>query len=567
MASNTAAGAATENFADLLEESLRTSSGFDGRVTTGRVISIEGDFAIIDVGLKAEGRVQLKEFATAGKAAEIKVGDFVDVFVERMEDKNGEAMLSREKAKREEAWGLLEKSYSTNARVNGVIFGRVKGGFTVDLGGAVAFLPGSQVDIRPVRDVTPLMGTPQPFQILKMDRSRGNIVVSRRAVLEESRAEQRAEIVGNMAEGERRKGVVKNITDYGAFVDLGGIDGLLHVTDMSWKRVSHPSQVVEVGQEVDVQIIKINPDTQRISLGMKQLMTDPWDGVAAKYPVGAKLSGRVTNITDYGAFVELEDGVEGLIHVSEMSWTKKNVHPGKIISSSQEVDVMVLDVDADKRRISLGLKQVMHNPWEAFQAEHPIGTNIEGEVRGITEFGLFVGLGPDLDGMVHINDIDWNLAGEEAVKKYNKGDTVSARVLDIDIEKERISLGIKQLSQDPTETIDLRKNSIVTTTVVEITTGGIEVSIADGAMKAFIRKADLARDRGDQRPERFAVGDKVDALVTAFDKAGRKVSLSIKAMEIKDEKEAVEQYGSADSGASLGDILGAALKGAKKDEE
>ncbi|MCF8509155.1 MAG: 30S ribosomal protein S1, partial [Hyphomonadaceae bacterium] len=447
------------------------------------------------------------------------------------------------------------------------IVGRVKGGFTVDLGGVNAFLPGSQVDIRPIRDVGPLMGMMQPFAILKMDRPRGNIVVSRRAVLEESRAEQRAEIVGNMAEGERRKGVVKNITDYGAFVDLGGIDGLLHVTDMSWKRVSHPSQVVEVGQEVDVQIIKINPDTQRISLGMKQLMTDPWDGVAAKYPVGAKLSGRVTNITDYGAFVELEDGVEGLIHVSEMSWTKKNVHPGKIISSSQEVDVMVLDVDADKRRISLGLKQVMHNPWEAFQAEHPIGTNIEGEVRGITEFGLFVGLGPDLDGMVHINDIDWNLAGEEAVKKYNKGDTVSARVLDIDIEKERISLGIKQLSQDPTETIDLRKNSIVTTTVVEITTGGIEVSIADGAMKAFIRKADLARDRGDQRPERFAVGDKVDALVTAFDKAGRKVSLSIKAMEIKDEKEAVEQYGSADSGASLGDILGAALKGAKKDEE
>ena len=554
----------TDDFAALFEESFAGSAMIEGRVVSATVTSVGGDFITVDVGLKTEGRIPLREFAA--DETQPTVGAIVEVYLERIENALGDAVLSRDKAKREEAWTRLERVHDKKETVKGAIVGRVKGGFTVDLGGVNAFLPGSQVDIRPIRDVGPLMGMMQPFAILKMDRPRGNIVVSRRAVLEESRAEQRAEIVGNMAEGERRKGVVKNITDYGAFVDLGGIDGLLHVTDMSWKRVSHPSQVVEVGQEVDVQIIKINPDTQRISLGMKQLMTDPWDGVAAKYPVGAKLSGRVTNITDYGAFVELEDGVEGLIHVSEMSWTKKNVHPGKIISSSQEVDVMVLDVDADKRRISLGLKQVMHNPWEAFQAEHPIGTNIEGEVRGITEFGLFVGLGPDLDGMVHINDIDWNLAGEEAVKKYNKGDTVSARVLDIDIEKERISLGIKQLSQDPTETIDLRKNSIVTTTVVEITTGGIEVSIADGAMKAFIRKADLARDRGDQRPERFAVGDKVDALVTAFDKAGRKVSLSIKAMEIKDEKEAVEQYGSADSGASLGDILGAALKGAKKDE-
>jgi small subunit ribosomal protein S1 len=554
----------TDDFAALFEESFAGSAMIEGRVVSATVTSIGGDFITVDVGLKTEGRIPLREFAADETPP--TVGATVEVYLERIENALGDAVLSRDKAKREEAWTRLERVHDKKETVKGAIVGRVKGGFTVDLGGVNAFLPGSQVDIRPIRDIGPLMGITQPFAILKMDRPRGNIVVSRRAVLEESRAEQRAEIVGNMAEGERRKGVVKNITDYGAFVDLGGIDGLLHVTDMSWKRVSHPSQVVEVGQEVDVQIIKINPDTQRISLGMKQLMTDPWDGVAVKYPVGAKLSGRVTNITDYGAFVELEDGVEGLIHVSEMSWTKKNVHPGKIISSSQEVDVMVLDVDADKRRISLGLKQVMHNPWEAFQAEHPIGTNIEGEVRGITEFGLFVGLGPDLDGMVHINDIDWNLSGEEAVKKYSKGDTVSARVLDIDIEKERISLGIKQLSQDPTETIDLRKNSIVTTTVVEVTTGGIEVSIADGAMKAFIRKADLARDRGDQRPERFAVGDKVDALVTAFDKAGRKVSLSIKAMEIKDEKEAVEQYGSADSGASLGDILGAALKGAKKDE-
>ncbi|MEZ6030906.1 MAG: 30S ribosomal protein S1 [Hyphomonadaceae bacterium] len=554
----------TDDFAALLEESFSGSAMIEGRVVPATVTSVGGDFITVDVGLKTEGRIPVREFASDDKQP--AVGEIVEVYLERIENALGDAVLSRDKARREEAWTRLERLSEKKETVKGTIVGRVKGGFTVDLGGVNAFLPGSQVDIRPIRDVGPLMGQAQPFAILKMDRPRGNIVVSRRAVLEESRAEQRAEIVGNMAEGERRKGVVKNITDYGAFVDLGGIDGLLHVTDMSWKRVSHPSQVVEVGQEVEVQIIKINPDTQRISLGMKQLMTDPWDGVSAKYPVGAKLSGRVTNITDYGAFVELEDGVEGLIHVSEMSWTKKNVHPGKIISSSQEVDVMVLDVDAEKRRISLGLKQVMNNPWEAFMAEHPIGTNIEGEVRGITEFGMFVGLGPDLDGMVHINDIDWNEPGEEAIKKYNKGDNVQARVLDVDIEKERISLGIKQLSQDPTESIDLRKNSVVTGTVTEVTTGGIEVSIADGAMKAFIRKADLSRDRGDQRPERFAVGDKVDALVTTFDKASRKVSLSIKAMEIKDEKEAVEQYGSADSGASLGDILGAALKQAKKED-
>jgi small subunit ribosomal protein S1 len=555
----------TDDFAALLEESFAGTAMMEGRVVPATVTAVGNDFITVDVGLKTEGRIPTREFA----ADEVPptVGSIVEVYLERIENALGDAVLSRDKAKREEAWTRLERLHEKKETVKGQIIGRVKGGFTVDLGGVNAFLPGSQVDIRPIRDVGPLMGQAQPFAILKMDRPRGNIVVSRRAVLEESRAEQRAEIVGNMQEGERRKGVVKNITDYGAFVDLGGIDGLLHVTDMSWKRVSHPSQVVEVGQEVEVQIIKINPETQRISLGMKQLMTDPWDGVGAKYPVGAKLKGRVTNITDYGAFVELEDGVEGLIHVSEMSWTKKNVHPGKIISSSQEVDVMVLDVDAEKRRISLGLKQVMNNPWEAFIAEHPVGSNIEGEVRGITEFGLFVGLGPDLDGMVHINDIDWNTPGEEAIKKFTKGDTVKARVLDVDIEKERISLGIKQLSQDPTEAVDLRKNSVVTATVVEITSGGIEVSIADGAMKSFIRKGDLSRDRSEQRPERFAVGDKVDALVTAFDKGSRKVSLSVKAREIREEKEAVEQYGSADSGASLGDILGAALaEGGKKKE-
>ncbi len=553
----------TEDFAALFAESFSDNQMMEGRVVPATVTEVAGDFVTVDVGLKTEGRISAKEFSQDEKQP--VVGDVVDIYLERIENALGDAVLSRDKARREEAWTRLERLAEKKETVKGQIVGRVKGGFTVDLGGVNAFLPGSQVDIRPIRDIGPLMGQAQPFAVLKMDRPRGNIVVSRRAVLEESRAEQRAEIVGNMAEGERRRGVVKNITDYGAFVDLGGIDGLLHVTDMSWKRVSHPSQVVEVGQEVEVQIIKINPETQRISLGMKQLMADPWDGVAAKYPIGAKLKGRVTNITDYGAFVELEDGVEGLIHVSEMSWTKKNVHPGKIIATSQEVDVMVLDVDSDKRRISLGLKQVMNNPWEAFTAEHPVGTDVEGEVRGITEFGMFVGLGPDLDGMVHINDIDWNTPGEEAIKAYNKGDTVKARVLDIDVDKERISLGIKQLSQDPVDSVELRKNSVVTTTVTEITSGGIEVTLGDGAMKAFIRKGDLSRDRSEQRPERFAVGDKVDALVTAFDKAGRKVSLSIKALEVREEKAAVEQYGSADSGASLGDILGAALAQKKDD--
>ena len=527
------------------------------------LLAVENDFVVVDVGLKTEGRIPVREFSQDEKQPE--VGAIVEVFLERIENALGDAVLSRDKARREEAWNRLEQQYAAKETVKGAIVGRVKGGFTVDLGGANAFLPGSQVDIRPIRDVGPLMGQEQPFAILKMDRPRGNIVVSRRAVLEESRAEQRAEIVGNMAEGETRRGVVKNITDYGAFVDLGGIDGLLHVTDMSWKRVSHPSQVVEVGQEVEVQIIKINPDTQRISLGMKQLMSDPWDGVAAKYPIGAKLTGRVTNITDYGAFVELEDGVEGLIHVSEMSWTKKNLHPGKIISSSQEVEVMVLDVDQDKRRISLGLKQTMSNPWEAFIAEHPVGSDVEGEVRGITEFGMFIGLGPDLDGMVHINDIDWNRSGEEAVQDFNKGDTVRARVLDVDVDKERISLGIKQLAQDPVQAADIRKNKTVTCTVTEVASGGLEVTFGDDGseMSAFIRKSDLSRDRAEQRPERFAVGDKIDALVTNFDKASRRVSLSIKALEIQEEKAAVEQYGSADSGASLGDILGAALAGDK----
>ena len=555
-----AALAANEDFGALLEETFGGGNAFEGSVIKGRIVAVDHDFAVIDVGLKSEGRIPLKEFATAGRPAEIRAGDEVDVFVERYEDRNGEVVLSREKAKREEAWTLLEKNFQDNQRVNGVIFGRVKGGFTVDLAGAVAFLPGSQVDIRPVRDIGPLMGSSQPFQILKMDRARGNIVVSRRAVLEETRAEQRSELIENLKEGQILDGVVKNITDYGAFVDLGGVDGLLHVTDIAWKRINHPSEALHIGQSVRVQVIRFNSETQRISLGIKQLDADPWEGVEAKYPVGVKLSGRVTNITDYGAFVELEPGVEGLVHVSEMSWTKKNVHPGKIVSTSQEVDVVVLDVDPQKRRISLGLKQTQANPWEGFIERFPVGSIVEGEIRNITEFGLFIGLSGEIDGMVHLSDLDWEKAGDEAIAEYKKGDVVKAKVLDVDIEKERISLGIKQLGEDPFQSSaasGIKKGDVVTCTVTAITDGGIEVSV-DG-LSGFIRKSDLSRDRAEQRPERFAVGEKLDAKVTQFEKSSRKLGLSVKAREIEEEKQAMAEYGSSDSGASLGDILGAAF--------
>ncbi|MEO5938289.1 MAG: 30S ribosomal protein S1 [Sphingomonas sp.] len=558
-----------DDFAKLLELTLGDADGFEGRVVHGTVTGIENDMAVIDVGLKSEGRVPLREFAAPGQKSDLKVGDEVEVFVDRVENAMGEAMLSRDRARREAAWDKLEAEFTQSARVEGVIFGRVKGGFTVDLDGAVAFLPGSQVDIRPVRDVQPLMDIPQPFQILKMDRKRGNIVVSRRAILEETRAEQRSGLILSLAEGQIIDGVVKNITDYGAFVDLGGIDGLLHVTDLSYKRVGHPSEVLNIGDTVKVQIIRINKDTQRISLGMKQLESDPWDGAAAKYHVGAKMTGRVTNITEYGAFVELEAGIEGLVHVSEMSWTKKNVHPGKIVSTSQEVDVVVLEVDEDKRRISLGLKQAQANPWEAFAAAHPVGTEVEGEVKNATEFGLFIGLDNDVDGMVHMSDIAWGISGEDALNLHRKGEMVKAIVLDIDAEKERISLGMKQLERGGPSGAPaiaaaasgdkLNKNAIVTVTVLEVRDQGLEVQVGDEGATGFIKRTDLGRDRDEQRPERFQVGQKFDALVTGFDRS-KKPTFSIKAMQIAEEKQAVAQYGSSDSGASLGDILGEALK-------
>ena len=561
--------AASAEFAALLEESLGGSASFEGTVVKGRVIRIANDFVVVDVGLKSEGRVAIREFANGGTGApEVREGDTVDIFVDRMENKDGEAVLSRDKARREEAWTILEKAFTDQERVMGTIFGRVKGGFTVDLSGAVAFLPGSQVDVRPVRDVGPLMGQAQQFAILKMDRRRGNIVVSRRAVMEETRAEDRTRLMGALSEGQVLDGVVKNITDYGAFVDLGGVDGLLHVTDIAWKRINHPSEALTIGQQVKVQVIRFNPETQRISLGMKQLQDDPWDGDGAQYPCGLKLKGRVTNITDYGAFVELEPGVEGLVHVSEMSWTKKNVHPGKIVSTSQEVEVMVLDVDMSKRRISLGLKQCMANPWESFAEQYPASTELDGEVRNITEFGLFVGLPGDIDGMVHLSDLSWDKAGDEAIRDYKKGDQVKVKVLDVDMDKERISLGIKQLANDPFEKVGAvaKKGDVVTVIVAGIQDNGIDVTVQDG-IPGFIRKSELSRDRSEQRPDRYAIGDKLDAKITNIDRASRRVVLSVKARELDEEKKAMADFGSSDSGASLGDILGAALSRAQKKDE
>ncbi|MDE2303132.1 MAG: 30S ribosomal protein S1 [Sphingomonadales bacterium] len=565
----TTANPTRDDFAALLDETLGSaaSGGFEGRVVKGTITAIENDKAVIDVGLKSEGRVALREFAQGNQPHGLKVGDEVEVYVDRVENSDGEAMLSRDRARREAAWDKLEGEFGEGKRVEGVIFGRVKGGFTVDLDGAVAFLPGSQVDIRPVRDVQPLMDMPQPFQILKMDRRRGNIVVSRRAVLEETRAEQRSGLIQNLSEGQVIDGVVKNITDYGAFVDLGGIDGLLHVTDMSYKRVNHPSEVITIGDTVRVQIVRINQDTQRISLGMKQLESDPWDGVVAKYPISAKLHGVVTNITEYGAFVELEPGIEGLVHVSEMSWTKKNVHPGKIVSTSQEVDVIVLEVDSDKRRISLGLKQAQQNPWEAFAEKHPVGSTVEGEVKNATEFGLFIGLDGDVDGMVHMSDIAWGISGEDALALHRKGEQVNAVVLDVDVEKERISLGMKQLEKGAPAAggvsagggSALRRGEVVTVTVLEVRDGGLEVQAGEDGATGFIKRSDLGRDRDEQRPDRFQVGQKLDAEVIGFDRS-KKPNFSIKARQLREEKEAVEQYGSSDAGASLGDILGAALK-------
>ncbi len=554
-----------ENFADLLEQDLASKKSFQGTVTKGTIVAISSDMVTIDIGLKAEGRVPLKDFMSLGQMPELRVGDTIDVFVERMEDRNGEAGLSIEKAKREAVWVELERACETGEHVNGMIFGRVKGGFAVDINGGVAFLPGSQVDIRPIRDIAPLMNIVQPFKILKMDKPRANIVVSRRAVLEDSRAEARTELVATLTEGQVLQGIVKNITDYGAFIDLGGVDGLLHVTDISWRRINHPSDVLTVGSTIDVQVIRFNKETQRISLGMKQLLGDPWVDVESRISVGQRLKGKVTSIADYGAFVELEPAIEGLIYHTEISWTKKNVHPGKALSVGQEVEVLVLDVDTTKRRISLGLKQCMSNPWNTFMETYPVGSSLEGEIKNITEFGIFVGVGEDLDGMVHINDISWDQDPDQAIASYKKGDKVSVKVLDIDPEKERISLGIKQLAADPLAGVagSTKKGEVVTATVVSVSDKGVDVELENG-LTGHIKKADLSKDREFQRPERFAPGEKIDAKVLSSDKSGRKLNLSIRALEIEEEEKAIAEFGSSDSGASLGDILGAAMSAKKK---
>ena len=546
----------TENFADLLNEQF-VDNGILGTVVKGTIIKVSPDFVTVDVGLKSEGNIPLREFGTN---PELKAGDVVEVLVDRYEDRDGNIVLSREKARREEVWADLEKSMNAGERVNGVIFGRVKGGFTVDLNGAIAFLPGSQIDIRPIRDITPLMGISQPFQILKMDKVRGNIVVSRRVVLEETRAEARAELIDGIKEGAILDGVVKNITDYGAFIDLGGVDGLLHVTDISWKRINHPAEVLTVGQNVKVQVIRFNEDNQRISLGMKQLENDPWQAVADKYKVGEVYTGKVTNITDYGAFVELEDGIEGLVHVSEMSWTRKNVHPGKIVSTSEEVQVKILEVDPEKRRISLGIKQCMANPWAAYIEEHPVGSVITGKIKNITEFGLFVGLTDEIDGMIHLSDISWDKSGEEAVKDYSKGQEIEAKIIDVDVEKERISLGIKQLSEDTvSEALSgLKKGDVVKAVVKATEDKGIIVEV--NGLSTLIKKADLSKDKAGQNPDNFKEGDEVEAKVTSLDKKNGKFGLSIKALEVEEEKKVLEEYSNTSSGSSLGDALGEALK-------
>mgnify|MGYP000664769497 FL=1 len=546
----------TENFADLLNEQFG-DNGILGTVVKGTIIKVSPDFVTVDVGLKSEGNIPLREFGTN---PELKAGDVVEVLVDRYEDRDGNIVLSREKARREEVWADLEKSMNAGERVNGVIFGRVKGGFTVDLNGAIAFLPGSQIDIRPIRDITPLMGISQPFQILKMDKVRGNIVVSRRVVLEETRAEARAELIDGIKEGAILDGVVKNITDYGAFIDLGGVDGLLHVTDISWKRINHPAEVLTVGQNVKVQVIRFNEDNQRISLGMKQLENDPWQAVADKYNVGEVYTGKVTNITDYGAFVELEDGIEGLVHVSEMSWTRKNVHPGKIVSTSEEVQVKILEVDPEKRRISLGIKQCMANPWAAYIEEHPVGSVITGKIKNITEFGLFVGLTDEIDGMIHLSDISWDKSGEEAVKDYSKGQEIEAKIIDVDVEKERISLGIKQLSEDTvSEALSgLKKGDVVKAVVKATEDKGIIVEV--NGLSTLIKKADLSKDKAGQNPDNFKEGDEVEAKVTSLDKKNGKFGLSIKALEVEEEKKVLEEYSNTSSGSSLGDALGEALK-------
>lgn len=563
--------ASRDEFAALLDDSLKDDRLREGRVVKGRIAQIENGFAVIDVGLKTEGRVSLNEFGSPGNRGDVSIGDEVDVYVERIENILGEAVLSCDRARREGVWQDLEKAHLDKTKVKGAISARVKGGFTVDLGGAQAFLPGSQIDVRPVADNQAMVDEVQEFQILKIDRKRNNIVVSRRAVLEENRVHERNKMLDTLEEGQITEGIIKNITDYGAFVDLGGFDGLLHVTQISWRRISDPNEVLKTGDKIKVKIIRINSETQRVNLSMKHLEGDPWEDISKKYNVGSKVKGRVTNTIEYGAFVEIEPGIEGLVHVSEMSWTKKNTTPEKIVEVNQEIEAIVLEVDMAKRRISLGMKQCQDNPWEKYLEETPIGSKLTGTIKNITDFGLFVGLDNDLDGMVHISDLSWEEKGEDIIKKYKIGDKIDVSLLAVEVDKERVSLGIKQISSGDISVIShLKRDEVITCTVLDSKDSGLDVEIAGSGARGFIRRADLAKDRNEQRPERFAVGQKVDVKITQLDFKTNKIVLSIKALEAAEEKEAVKQYGSTNSGASLGDILGSALPfgwGKKKPEE
>ena len=551
------------SFAELFEQAGKASS-WEDKVVKGTVVAIDDNFVTIDVGLKSEGRVLASEFNVGGQRMELKVGDQIDVYIDRYENTSGEIVLSREKALREAAWEDFEKAFKDGVSVMGTMFSRVKGGFMVDLGGVTAFLPGSQVDVKPVKDISPLMGISQPFLILKMDRLRENIVVSRRGILEGDNAEEREKVMASLEEGQIIDGVVKNVTNYGAFIDIGGVDGLLHNTDISWKRINHPSDVLTPDQEIKVKIIKFNKETKRISLGLKQLSVDPWEGVDAEFKVGSRVKGKVTNVTDYGIFVEVKEGVEGLVYVSEISW-KKNVPPSKVATSGEEIDVVVLDVDVAKRRMGLGIKQLQDNPWDVIREKFPVGHIFEGKISNVTDFGIFVNVLDDIDGMVHINDVSWEKATEEDMAKYKKGDMVQVKVLEIDPEKGRIALGIKQLTDSPygNSDIEVKKGAVVTCVITGVSDDGIEVVLSNG-MNGFIKKVDLAKDREDRKAERFAVGEKVDAKIISIDKSGRKIGLSIKSLEIDEEKSAMAEFGSSDSGASLGDILGLAI--GKKDE-
>lgn len=557
----------SENFSELLDKSLTNFKKKEGQIVSGTVLFVQNDNVVVDVGLKSEGRIPLREFFSPGEDNDIKPGDKFDVLVEKLENKEGEALLSREKARREESWINLEKSLEKKEQVQGVITGRVKGGFTVDIQGAVAFLPGSQVDLRPISDISPLLNKPQPMIILKMDKIRGNIVVSRRAILEESREADRSKLLSDIKEGTKLSGIVKNITDYGVFVDLGGLDGLLHVTDISWERVNHPSELLNIGDKIQVVVIKYDAENKRVSLGMKQFSEDPWKDIESNYPVGEQISAVISNIADYGAFVELKKGIEGLIHVSEMSWTKKNIHPNSLLSIGDKVDVKILEVEKEKRRISLGLKQCLENPWKKFEDNHKIDEVIEGKIKNITEFGIFIELPFSLDGMVHLSDISWdNSDGTNTLKNFKKDEVLKVKILDIDVEKERIGLGLKQLSKNNKTNKEIGK--IVTCTVKKISATQIEVSLESGSI-GFIKKNSIAKMREDQKTDRFAIDEKLDAKIISYDKKSEKYELSIKELEIQEEKQALEQYGSSSSGASLGDILGAEIedkvKGIQKD--